>query len=92
MRLAEFLDSLAQDWRGKHGESSWEASGEGVSITVHKDPAGHVLLNFALWWVEATDEQGAKEVLVGALGTVNVESSDEMAQLAAGVRRLLTSP
>jgi hypothetical protein len=81
--LAEFFEGLAEDWKGEKGEPAWEAIEHDMGISVERDSFGHVLLAFEL---RQSYRRNAWSVRV----VVKVEPGEEMSQVAAGVRRLLT--
>lgn len=82
--LTGFFQALADDWKGEHGEATWEAIEHGLSIVVSRDSFGHVLLTFELRESYRPHAWSAKVV-------VELEPGEEMSQVAQAVRRLLVT-
>jgi Family of unknown function (DUF6228) len=82
--LHRFLRELADDWKGAKPVRRWEAIEHGLTIDVHRDPLGHVVMAFSLRENYQPDAWLAR-------ATVQLDAGEELALLAREVERLLTT-
>ncbi len=79
--LDQFLQEIADDWKGTQNRREWEAIEHDLTIDADRDLLGHVRLTFSL-----RDSYRAESWLVRA--TVQLDAGEEMATLARQVKQL----
>jgi len=85
--LAEFLQQLADDWRGWRGRRVWHALGRELTVEATPDVRGYVALEITVRrhrWSYANDVWSATIVLM-------LEAGEQIDALAREVRALLSS-
>lgn len=83
--LVAFLQGLADDWRGWHGERTYRSLDGKMRITARHDGSGHVALRATLTGSASLPDAWSAAV------TVTLEAGEQLNQLVADTRVHLTT-